>query len=50
MIGVFPEARQIIEQNIEKVLNNQATPKQALDDAEKSVNSALDNYNKTLKR
>lgn len=50
LIGVFPEARQIIEQNIEKVLNNQATPKQALDDAEKSVNSALDNYNKTLKR
>lgn len=49
LIGVFPEARQIIEQNIEKVLNNQATPKQALDDAEKSVNSALENYNKTLK-
>ncbi|MDE4541557.1 ABC transporter substrate-binding protein [Thermoanaerobacterium sp. R66] len=49
LIGVFPEARQIIEQNIEKVLNNQATPKQSLDDAEKSVNSALENYNKTLK-
>ncbi|MEG6566146.1 ABC transporter substrate-binding protein [Thermoanaerobacterium saccharolyticum] len=50
LMGVFPEARQIIEQNIEKVLNNQATPKQALDDAEKNVNSALENYNKTLNR
>lgn len=48
LIGVYPEARQTIETNIEKVLNNQATPKQALDDAEKSINNALENYNKTV--
>lgn len=50
LIGVFPEARQTIEKNIEKVLQNQATPKQALEDAEKSINSALDNYNQTVSK
>ncbi|QSZ27106.1 hypothetical protein ACETAC_09610 [Aceticella autotrophica] len=53
LIGVFPEARQIVEKAIEKVLQKQAEPKQAepkqaLDEAVKSINSALEKYNQTI--
>ncbi|AIS51634.1 carbohydrate ABC transporter substrate-binding protein, CUT1 family [Thermoanaerobacter kivui] len=48
LIGVFPEARQTVEKAIEKVLQNQATPKQALDEAVQSINKAIENYNQTI--
>jgi len=48
LIGVFPEARQTVEKAIEKVLQKQAEPMQALDEAVKSINSALENYNQTI--
>jgi sn-glycerol 3-phosphate transport system substrate-binding protein len=48
LIGVFPEARQTVEKAIEKVLQNQATTKQALDEAVNSINKAIENYNQTI--
>lgn len=50
LIGVFPEARQTVEKAIEKVLQNQATPKEALDEAVKSINKAIENYNQTVSK
>lgn len=46
LLGVFPEARASIEENIEKVLNNEITAEQAVENAAKTINSALDKYNK----
>lgn len=49
-MGVFPEARQIVEGAIEQVLNNKKTPKEALDDAAKEITSKIEQYNKTVKQ
>jgi sn-glycerol 3-phosphate transport system substrate-binding protein len=49
VMGVFPEARQIVEGAIEEVLNAKKTPKEALDAAAKSINEKLTQYNKTVK-
>jgi sn-glycerol 3-phosphate transport system substrate-binding protein len=49
LLGVFPEARAAIETNIETMLNGQQTPQQALDNAAKTANAAIDKYNKTNK-
>lgn len=49
LLGVFPEARQTIETNIEAMLQGKSSPEQALDDSEKSINSAIDKYNKANK-
>jgi len=49
LLGVFPEARQTIETNIESVLQGKSTPEEAIDASEKSINSAIDKYNKANK-
>ncbi|MBP2119693.1 sn-glycerol 3-phosphate transport system substrate-binding protein [Cohnella lubricantis] len=49
MMGVFPEARQIVEGAIEAVLNGQQEPQAALDDAAKQINEKLATYNSTAK-
>jgi sn-glycerol 3-phosphate transport system substrate-binding protein len=49
LMGVFPEARQTVEANIEDVLNNKQTPEQAVENSAKTINSAIERYNKTNK-
>ncbi|MEY9094639.1 ABC transporter substrate-binding protein [Paenibacillus sp. RC84] len=49
VMGVFPEARQIVEGAIEEVLNNKKSPKDALDAAAKDITSKIEKYNKTVK-
>nr|WP_036745921.1 ABC transporter substrate-binding protein [Paenibacillus sp. UNC451MF] len=49
VMGVFPEARQIVEGAIEEVLNNKKSPKDALDAAAKDITSKIQQYNKTVK-
>jgi len=49
LLGIFPEARAAVETNIETMLNGQQTPQQALDNAAKVANAAIDKYNKTNK-
>ncbi|MNI65687.1 glycerol-3-phosphate transporter periplasmic binding protein [compost metagenome] len=49
VMGVFPEARQIVESAIEEALGGSKTTKQALDDASKEISSKIENYNKTVK-
>ena len=46
-IGVFSEARSTIETNIEKMLQNKQTPEDTVKTAATTINSAIDNYNKT---
>lgn len=46
LLGVFPEARASIEENIEKVLNNESTSQEAVSNITKTINSALEKYNK----
>lgn len=50
VMGVFPEARQIVEGAIEEVLNNKKSPKEALDAAAKDITSKIQQYNKTVKQ
>ncbi|CAG7642321.1 sn-glycerol-3-phosphate-binding periplasmic protein UgpB [Paenibacillus solanacearum] len=49
VMGVFPEARQIVEGAIEEALNAKKTPKDALDGAAKDISAKLQQYNKTVK-
>ncbi|TCZ78955.1 ABC transporter substrate-binding protein [Paenibacillus albiflavus] len=49
VMGVFPEARQIVEGAIEEALNNKKSPKDALDAAAKEISSKIQQYNKTVK-
>jgi sn-glycerol 3-phosphate transport system substrate-binding protein len=49
VMGVFPEARQIVEGAIEEVLNNRKSPKEALDAAQKEITSKIQQYNRTVK-
>lgn len=49
LLGVFTQSRQEIENAIEKVLNGQAQPSEALDKAAQIVNSAIERYNQTVK-
>nr|WP_312288886.1 ABC transporter substrate-binding protein [Clostridium chromiireducens] len=49
LLGVFPEARQTNETNIEAVLQGKLTPEEAIDASEKSINSAIEKYNKANK-
>ncbi|MGG3306942.1 ABC transporter substrate-binding protein [Paenibacillus lautus] len=49
VMGVFPEARQIVEGAIEEVLNNKKSPQQALDDAAKEITTKIQDYNRTVK-
>lgn len=49
VMGVFPEARQIMEAAIEEALNAKKTPKEALEGAAKEITSKIGTYNKTVK-
>ncbi|WP_410770530.1 ABC transporter substrate-binding protein [Fontibacillus sp. BL9] len=49
VMGVFPEARQIVEGAIEEALGGSKTTKQALDDAAEAITGKIGNYNKTVK-
>jgi sn-glycerol 3-phosphate transport system substrate-binding protein len=46
-IGVFAEARSTIETNIEKMLQNKQSPEDTVKTAATTINSAIENYNKT---
>ncbi|WP_246362266.1 ABC transporter substrate-binding protein [Paenibacillus alba] len=49
VMGVFPEARQIVETAIEEALTGKKAPKDALDGAAKSITEKIAAYNKTVK-
>lgn len=49
VMGVFPEARQIVEGAIEEALNGQKAPQQALEDAAKQITDKIGQYNATVK-
>lgn len=49
LLGVFTQARQEIENAIEKVLNGQAQPSEALQKAAEVINTAIERYNQTVK-
>ncbi|MDS0527736.1 ABC transporter substrate-binding protein [Clostridium sp. SHJSY1] len=49
LLGVFPEARQKNETNIEAVLQGKISPEEAIEESEKSINSAIEKYNKANK-
>lgn len=46
-IGVIPEMRTTIEDEIEKIYDGSIKPKEALDEAAAKITKSLDNYNKT---
>lgn len=48
VIGVFPEARQIVEGAIEEALTGVKDPQKALDDAAKAITDKIATYNKTV--
>ncbi|WP_425495281.1 ABC transporter substrate-binding protein [Paenibacillus tengchongensis] len=49
VMGVFPEARQIVEGAIEAALNGQQTPEAALKDAAAQITDKIGQYNATVK-
>jgi len=49
VIGVFPEARQIVEQAMEEVVNGAKSPEDALKAAQDEITSKIETYNKTIK-
>jgi sn-glycerol 3-phosphate transport system substrate-binding protein len=49
LVGVFAEARQTVEKEIELMLQNKQTADQTIDNAAKSINAAIENYNTTTK-
>lgn len=44
-ISVFPEARQIVETEIENMINGKSTSSEAVDQMAKNINSAIEEYN-----
>ena len=48
LMGVFPQARATIETAIEQVVLNKATPKAALDVANKKITDSILEYNQTM--
>ena len=45
LLSVFPEARQIVQQQIENMLNGQATPEEAAAEMPSQINSSIEEYN-----
>ncbi|MDD6215461.1 MAG: ABC transporter substrate-binding protein, partial [Roseburia sp.] len=45
LLSVFPEARQIVETEIENMVNGQQTPEEAVDAMAKQINSSIEEYN-----
>ncbi|WP_409348572.1 ABC transporter substrate-binding protein [Paenibacillus phyllosphaerae] len=50
VMGVFPEARQLVETAIEEAFSGQKTPKAALDDAAAAITEKIATYNKTVSK
>lgn len=44
-LSVYPEARQIVEKEIENMLNGDVTPEEAAAAMEEQINTAIENYN-----
>lgn len=49
LLGVFPEARQTMETNIENMLQGKLSPEQTVENAAKDINTAIEKYNKANK-
>jgi len=49
LLGVFPEARQHVEDAIEATLLGRKSAKQALDDAARDIDQAIAAYNRTMR-
>ncbi|GIN86156.1 ABC transporter substrate-binding protein [Heyndrickxia sporothermodurans] len=49
-IGVIPEMRATIEDELEKIYDGSIKPKEALDEAAAKITKSLDNYNKTASK
>ena len=45
LLGIFPEARQIIEQNWEEMLAGAMTPQQVVDKCASEINASIEQYN-----
>ncbi|MGP3779317.1 ABC transporter substrate-binding protein [Halanaerobium saccharolyticum] len=45
LIGTFPEVRQIVEEAVEKTLQGDLTPQEAMDEAASRVDRSLEQYN-----
>ncbi len=45
LIGTFPEVRQLVEEAIEKTLQGNVSPQEALDNAAENINKSLKQYN-----
>ncbi len=45
LFTVFPQARQIVEENIEKMVLKEHTPEQAIDKMTKAIDLAIEDYN-----
>ena len=45
LLSVFPEARQIVETEIENMINGSKTPEQAVDSMASQINSSIEDYN-----
>jgi sn-glycerol 3-phosphate transport system substrate-binding protein len=45
LIGTFPEVRQIVEEAVEKTLQGDMTPQEAMDEAASRVDRSLEQYN-----
>ncbi|MDO7907256.1 ABC transporter substrate-binding protein [Paenibacillus sp. JX-17] len=50
VMGIFPEARQLVEGAVEAALNGQQEPKAALDQAAKQITEKLGQYNSTVQK
>ncbi|MGL4875915.1 MAG: extracellular solute-binding protein, partial [Clostridium sp.] len=49
LMGIFPEARATIEENLEKVLSNELSVDDAVKKATETINVALEKYGKSSK-
>jgi sn-glycerol 3-phosphate transport system substrate-binding protein len=49
VMGVFPEARQIVEQAMEEIVNGAKSPEDALKAAQDEITSKIETYNQTVK-
>lgn len=45
LLSVFPEARQIVEAEIETMLNSSGTPETAITNIADSINKSIEEYN-----
>ena len=45
LLSVFPEARQIVETEIENMINGNETPEKAVESMASQINSSIEDYN-----